>query len=266
MFIPFMDNDAAHHANIALRMHLSGDYVNLYDHNGDYLDKPHLHFWLAAFSFKVFGVTSAYKLPSFLFSILGIYSTYKIGSRLYDRETGKLAALVIATAFAFILSNSDVRMDAILTSCIVFSSWQLVEFVQEKRMSNVLLSGLGLALGFATKGHIAVVVPLVTVLFYVLYRKDYKILIHWKWLLILVFFFVSHHSGTILLLSTIQPASGEDGPGQRSYQWSPVYFTRPGDRPDGRQNGGKDKSGPLCFFFTLFYPPSPPGACSLMLR
>ena len=71
LFVPLMDNDSAHHANIALHMYLTGDYVSLVDHAGDYLDKPHLHFWLAAFSYKIFGVTSfAYKLPSFLFTIL----------------------------------------------------------------------------------------------------------------------------------------------------------------------------------------------------
>ena len=53
-----MDNDSAHHATIALRMHLTGDYVNLIDNENDYLDKPHLHFWLCALSYKIFGVTT----------------------------------------------------------------------------------------------------------------------------------------------------------------------------------------------------------------
>ncbi|MFL5810226.1 MAG: hypothetical protein ACJ749_11940 [Flavisolibacter sp.] len=44
LFVPLMDNDSAHHANIALRMYLTGDYVSLVDHGKDYLDKPHLHF------------------------------------------------------------------------------------------------------------------------------------------------------------------------------------------------------------------------------
>src|SRR5688572_32258186 len=104
-------------------MHLTGDYTSLVDQNGDYLDKPHLLFWLAAFSYKIFGVTAfAYKLPTFLFTILGIYSTYRFGKALYNEETGRLSALLLATAFAFVLAVSDVRMDAILTATIAFAS------------------------------------------------------------------------------------------------------------------------------------------------
>ena len=189
LFVPLMDADSAHHANIALRMYLTGDYVSLVDHAGDYLDKPHLHFWLCAFSYKIFGVTGfAYKLPSFLFSILGVYSTYRLGKALYDKEVGKLAALIIASSFAFVLSNNDVRMDAILTSSIAFATWQLVEFIQHKKLLHITGAALGLALGFCTKGHIAVFVPAVAALFYILYRKEWKLFHNWKWLLLLVLF------------------------------------------------------------------------------
>ncbi len=184
-----MDTDSAHHANIALRMHLTGDYVTLIDQAGDYLDKPHLHFWLCSLSYKIFGVTSfAYKLPSFLFTVLGIYSTYCLGKSLYNTEVGKLAALILASSFAFILANNDVRMDAILTASIAFATWQLVEFVQHKKIMHVVGAALGLALGFSTKGHIAVFVPAVAALFYILYRKDWKLFMNWKWLLLLVLF------------------------------------------------------------------------------
>ena len=189
LFVLLMDNDSAHHANIALHMYLTGDYVSLIDHAGPYLDKPHLHFWLCAFSYKIFGVTTfAYKFPSFLFTILGTYSTYRLGKALYNNEVGKLAALLIASSFAFILANNDVRMDAILTAFVAFATWQLVEFIQHKKLLNITGAALGLALGFSAKGHIAVFVPAVAALFYMLYRKDWKLFINWKWLLLLVLF------------------------------------------------------------------------------
>ena len=184
-----MDNDSAHHANIALHMHLTGDYVNLIDYGRDYLDKPHLHFWLSALSYKIFGVTGfAYKLPSFLFSIAGVYATFRIGLKLYDRETGRLAALVLASSFAFILANNDVRMDAILTASIAIAIWQLIEFIHDKKIINAIGAALGLALGFCTKGHIAVFLPAVAALAYIIYRKDWKLFYNWKWLILLLSF------------------------------------------------------------------------------
>lgn len=189
LFVPLMDNDSAHHANIALRMHLTGDYVNLIDNGKDYLDKPHLHFWLAAFSYKIFGVTTfAYKFPSFLFTVLGTYSCFRLGKALYNESTGKLAALILASSFAYILANNDVRMDAILTACVALATWQLVEFIQTKKLLPVAGAALGLALGFSTKGHIAVFVPAVAALFYILYRKEWTIFLEWKWLLLIVLF------------------------------------------------------------------------------
>lgn len=189
LFVPLMDNDSAHHANIALRMFQTGDYVNLVDNGKDYLDKPHLHFWLAAWSYHVFGVTSfAYKFPSFIFSILGVYSTFRLGKLLYNIETGRLAALLLATSFAFILSNNDVRMDAILTSAIAFSTWQLVEFIQKNKVLNVLGAALALAIGFSIKGHIAIFIPAVAVLFYLVSERGWKKLFNWKWFLLLLLF------------------------------------------------------------------------------
>jgi 4-amino-4-deoxy-L-arabinose transferase-like glycosyltransferase len=189
LFVPLMDNDSAHHAIIALRMHLTGDYVNLYDYSQDYLDKPHLHFWLSALSYKIFGVNSfAYKFPSFLFTIMGTWSVYRLGRRLYNQEVGKLAALLIASAFGYMLANNDVRMDAILTACIAFATWQLVEFADTRRMANVAGSAIGLGLGFCTKGHIAVFVPAVAILFYILFKRDWKLFLNWKWLVMLFLF------------------------------------------------------------------------------
>jgi 4-amino-4-deoxy-L-arabinose transferase-like glycosyltransferase len=189
LFVPLMDNDAAHHANIALHMYLKGDYVNLVDHGGDYLDKPHLHFWLSALAYQVFGVsTFAYKFPSFLFTIFGTYSTYRLGQSLYNKETGKLAALLVASSFAYMLANNDVRMDAMLTAAVVFSTWQLVDFVQHKKFIQIIGAALGLAIGFSIKGHIAVFVPAVATLFYILYRKDWLLFLNRRWLLLLLLF------------------------------------------------------------------------------
>jgi len=189
LFVPLMDRDSAHHANIAMHMYLNRDYVNLIDAGQDYLDKPHLLFWLCALSYKIFGITSfAYRFPSFLFTILCVYSVYRLGRSLYNEETGQLAALIIASAFAFILANTDVRMDAVLTACVAFATWQGVEFIRHQKITNAFGLAVGLALGFDTKGHIAVFAPLMGLLFYIIYLRNWKIFLNWKWLIVLAGF------------------------------------------------------------------------------
>ena len=189
LFVPLMDNDSAHHANIGLRMYLTGDYVTLFDHRGDYIDKPHFLFWISALSYHVFGVTGfAFKFPSFLFMILGTYSIFRLAKELYDHETGKLAALIAASSFCYILANNDVRMDAILTACIAFASWQLVAFVHHRKFIFLLGAAIGLALGFITKGHVGLVTPVAGIFFYILYKKEWKLLYDWHWLIVIFFF------------------------------------------------------------------------------
>src|SRR5688572_30848462 len=170
-----MDNDSGHHAAISLRMYLTGDYVTLYDHRGDYIDKPHFLFWTSALSYHVFGVTSfAYRFPSLLFTILGTYSIFRLGKELYGHEIGKLTALIAASSFCYILANNDVRMDAILTAAIAFATWQLVAYVHLRKFIFLLGAALGMAIGFCTKGHVGLVTPVAGILFYILYKKNWK--------------------------------------------------------------------------------------------
>jgi len=191
LFVPLMDSDAAHHANIALRMLLTGDYISLIDKGQPYLDKPHLLFWTSALSFKLFGINAfAYKLPSFLFMLLGLFSTFKLATRLYNKKIGWLSVLILSTAFAFVLANSDVRMDAILTACMIYTAWRFWEFYHKRTWLNMLAVALGLSLGFMTKGMIGPAVPTFAFFFYLLEKKDWKIFLDPKLYLILPAFFL----------------------------------------------------------------------------
>jgi len=187
LFVPLMNEDASHHANIALHMVQTHNYVNLVDDMGkDYLDKPHLHFWLSALSFNLFGVnTIAYKIPAFLATILGLFSTYKLGKLLYNRNTGMLAAVIYASAQAQFLANNDVRMDALLAAGIAFATWQLVaSALPGGRWYNYIFAGLGLAMAFTTKGMIGFVMPCAALFFYLLYQRNWRMMFNWRWLVV----------------------------------------------------------------------------------
>ena len=108
-------------------------------------------------------------LPSFL-SLSFLDFAIRLFVRHVRSEVGHMAALIVASSFAYILANNDVRMDAILTASIIFATWQLVAWVDNKNILHAVGAALGLALGFCTKGHIAVFTPAVGVFFYILYN------------------------------------------------------------------------------------------------
>ena len=255
LFVPLLDNDSAHHANIALHMYLTGDYVRLIDEGKDYLDKPHLHFWLAAASYHVFGVTSfAYKFPSFLFTFFGLYSTYRLGKSLYSNEVGKLAALVMASAFAFILANNDVRMEAILTASIAFATWQLVDWVDKKSVFNVLAAALGLAIAFSTKGLIGVFVPAIAISFYLIYKKDWTVFYSWHLLLLIVAFFV--FISPVLYCYYLQYDLNPEKMIRGKTGWSGVKFIlwqQTFERYEGKSFGGAGNKDYFFFFHSFLW-------------
>lgn len=241
--VPLMNNDSAHHAGIALHMYLSGDWLQLVTQGQDYLDKPHLLFWLTAAAFKLFGVTPfAYKLPSLLFSVLAVYSTAQLGRLLHSAEVGRLAGLILASALAFVIANNDVRMDALLTGAIIFSIWQLAAFVAAGRWRNLMLAGLGLALGFSTKGMIGVAMPAIAIFVHLLYRRDWARLFDSRWLalppIVLIFaapvLFAYHHQ------------FGADG--VKFILWSQNF-----ERLAGERFGNAGAEDPLFFFHTFLW-------------
>jgi 4-amino-4-deoxy-L-arabinose transferase-like glycosyltransferase len=253
--VHLLDNDSAHHANIAMHMYLTGNYVDLVDNGKDYLDKPHLLFWLSAASYHLFGITSfAYKFPTFLFTIGGTYCIYRLGKSLYNNEVGKLAALVAASAFAYLLANNDVRMDAILTACVAFATWQLVDWSNKKQLINAVGAGLGLALGFSTKGQIAVLTPAISIFFYLLYKKEWRLFYHWQLLIIVLsfFIFISPVLYCYYLQYDLHPEKvirGRRGwSGVKFILWQQVF-----ERYEGSKFGNPEKRDYLFFFHSFLW-------------
>lgn len=176
-FFPLMDKDAARHANVALHMYQTGDYWRLVERGNPYLDKPHFLFWSEAFSFTLFGVnTFAARFPHFLFALIAIYSVYKLTRHLSDKTTAKLAALMVATAQAFVLAIMDARMETPLTAGIAFGLWQLILYVDRKLFQNLILAALGAAVAFSTKGWVGPVIIFTTAFFYIILQRTWRVL------------------------------------------------------------------------------------------
>ncbi|MEO6455368.1 MAG: glycosyltransferase family 39 protein [Ginsengibacter sp.] len=191
LFVPLMDNDAGEYALIALNMAQKNDFISIARKGQDYLDKPHLLFWLSAIFFKIFGVNGfAYKLPSLLFSVIAIYSTTRLASMLYNKQTGILAGLVLGYSQAFIIANYDVRTDAILTSATIFAVYHFIKFNYNSKYFHIIAGAFGLALAVGTKGMIAVIVTGIVIILHLLYHRRFKEIFNWRWLSSIAWFFV----------------------------------------------------------------------------
>lgn len=188
-FATLFENDSAQFAVMAMRMVQEHDFLNLFKGPNEYLDKPHMHYWLAALSYKLFGIYDwAYRIPGILATLLGAYSCFGLGKLLYNQHTGKLAALIFMTAQTIVLGVIDVRTDAILTGFAIFSIWQLATYIENGSIKAILLGALGAGIAFSTKGQIALLVIGLPLLCHVAYMRRWKVFLNWKVLVALLIF------------------------------------------------------------------------------
>ena len=192
MFVTLFENDSAQFAVMAMRMVQENDFLSLFKGPHEYLDKPHMHYWLAALSFKIFGLYDwAYRIPGILATLLAAYSCFGLGKLLYNTNTGKLAALIFMTAQTIVLSAIDVRTDAILTGFTILAIWQLTAYIQTNHIKHIILGAFGAGIAFSTKGQIAIVVIGFPILCHLAYTRKWRTLFHWKISIALIVFAIT---------------------------------------------------------------------------
>jgi len=192
MFATLFENDSAQFAVMAMRMYQENDFINLFKGPNEYLDKPHMHYWLAALSFKIFGLHDwAYRIPGILASFLAAYSCYGLGKLLYNKYVGKLAGLLFLTAQTIVLGNIDMRTDAVLTGFTIFAIWQLTTYIEKRTIFAIVLGAFGAGMAFSTKGQIALLVIGFPLLCHLAYTRKWKAFLDWRVLVALLVFAIT---------------------------------------------------------------------------
>ncbi len=181
---PDVSIDAAKYAAVSRYMHESGDLIHLKIHGEPYLQKPLLMFWLSAFSFSVFGLSMfAFKLPSLLFSVLGVYSTFRLAKLYYGVSAGKLSAIIFATSQMLFLYTNDLHTDALLTANIIFGTWQVAEYLHNKKLLHLIAGFIGIGLAMITKGPIGLAIPAFAIGGHLIMKRDWPNIFPPEWLI-----------------------------------------------------------------------------------
>ena len=96
---PFSDPDEGRNAEVAREMLASGDWVTPRLNGVNYFEKPPLVYWATAVSEKIFGLNEwAVRVVPVLFALWGVLLSYMAGRRLYGRDAGLAAAVVLGTS------------------------------------------------------------------------------------------------------------------------------------------------------------------------
>lgn len=186
--VPFFSNDPALYAAISKRMALTNDYWNLYVYGIDWLDKPHFPFWMAAFSFEIFGVSEwSYRLPALLLVLLGAFYTYLLAKKIYNVNIAQIAVLVLLSAQHLLMSNTDVRAEPYLLAMLIGSVYHFYNLFQRFSFIDLLLGSLMAGCAAMTKGIYGLVPIATAIVGHAIFIKQCKELFRWRWVLAMLF-------------------------------------------------------------------------------
>ncbi len=157
---PLFDLDEGAFTASTTEMFLRGDFLSSYLLGEPRHDKPILIYWLQA-------------------AAGWILATYAFVGRVRDPQTGLAAALIIATAAGLTIITRAATADALLNlwlACAGYASWL---WLRERQRRWLYAAWLALALGFLTKGPIALLIPGGALFLWCATRGDWRSFFAW---------------------------------------------------------------------------------------
>ena len=192
--LAILDPSEGRYSVIGQSMLLSGNLVTPHTfENGalvPFFAKPILHSWLTASSFLLFGVNEfAARLPSFAASILIVFSLYSLLKKKQGDAIAINSLLVLTSSALFFIMSGSCLVDITLTlgtvlMCVGFGLLSFFDnnFHDRKRQLGGYIMFLGAAIGFLSKGPIAIVLAGGPIFLWLLTTKNWGILRRIPWI------------------------------------------------------------------------------------
>ncbi len=185
MFLPYgihlnassiWDASEAFYAETAREMLASGDYVAPRFNYQVRAQKPPLTYWAILLSYKIFGVNEfAVRFPSAVAAFGLLLFSYGLARILFGPGAGLIAAMIAATTPRIFILARRLPIDMLLLFFLSGALFFLVRALKTKEKSSWLLAYFCTSLAFLTKGPVAVIIPWVSFLVWILWSRRARI-------------------------------------------------------------------------------------------
>jgi len=184
--IGFVGPDEPRYAWIARDMAETGDWVTPRLYGKPWFEKPVLYYWMAAASFKVFGVSeAAARLPSALCALFATLALAWLAWRVYGEETARWLLLLLPTSVGMIgfshAAATDMPFSGMLTIAMVCAAVALglvrnenTPVLPRTPWLALILFGFFLGLAVLAKGPAAIILSGGAVFFWALITKRWR--------------------------------------------------------------------------------------------
>lgn len=191
LFTGVFVGDSALYADVSKYIAQKNDWLDLYAYGSDWLDKPHFPFWVAALSFKAFGINAfAYKLTALVFWLIGMLYTFKLSNLLYNKTVAQITVLIYAIALHGVIANFDVRAEPYLTALIIGALFYIYKLTDSNNWRYYLLGAIFIGCALMTKGLFVLVTIGGGLVVYWMITRDWKQFVNPKWYLLLLLSFI----------------------------------------------------------------------------
>lgn len=175
---PLMNPDEGRYAEIPREMLASGNFITPHLNGVEYFEKPALQYWVTAFFMYIFGQNEfAVRLFPALCGLGGIALTAYLGKKMFNRQTGFFAAIILASSFLYLIIASINILDMAISFFITLSLVSFYQFSATLHKKYLYVFYASMALGTLTKGLIAIVLTVGIAICYCLITKQLKLIL-----------------------------------------------------------------------------------------
>jgi 4-amino-4-deoxy-L-arabinose transferase-like glycosyltransferase len=172
--------DEAKNAQCAREMLQRGDLI-VPTFNGELrVDKPPLHYFFMMASYKIFGVNEfGARFFSVVMGLLTILVTYNYTKRLFNPFAAFCACLVLATSTQFLFEFRLSVPDPYLIFFITLGLFSAFTWLRENSIPQLYICAAAFALATLAKGPVALALPGLCLLIWIISDKKWKTFLTW---------------------------------------------------------------------------------------
>ncbi|NVN92733.1 MAG: glycosyltransferase family 39 protein [Desulfuromonadales bacterium] len=175
-----IEPDEGRYSEIPREMLEKGDFITPTLNYVHYFEKPPLHYWLTALSFKLFGLNEfAARFTGALAGLLTVLLIYHTARKLFDRRAAILSAFILGLSTGFTVQSrvnlTDMTLTFFLSASLCCFIIATIEHEKNKRLYHNLFF-LFSALAVLTKGLIGMVLPMGIIGLYLLFCRQWRLL------------------------------------------------------------------------------------------
>jgi len=166
------DQDEAKYTQVAREILQTGDPFTLQVNGRPWFVHPPLYFWLVAATGWVLGFSEfSARIWSAIFGLLGAYVTYLVGTRLFSPRAALLGVAVLVSTFQYFAQARLAVFDGVLLAFMLLAVYAFLR-ARDSDAVHVVYVGLWTGLGTLTKGPIALLLPALVVVAFLLLRRE----------------------------------------------------------------------------------------------